>query len=476
MSKLFFWAMNLLVFLLPTYLFRFKIAGLSTNFFEICFLFIFIWWVIEKRYKKREGLKDNFMLTFRQFINQNRLLSYGISLLLMGISLSTVFSPNQLTSLGIVKSWFIIPIALVWMIINTFPENLKLKTQNSKFTFSRQDFESSVKVPRRDVGGSSIASSSIPNFFYHPVSLLKSLAFSGLIVTFISLGYLFNNNLTYDGRLKAFFEHPNHLAMYLAPCLLIIVGHLLSRIESQKNKIFWFVSLFIISIPLYFTYSYGAWMGIVIGGVTLLWGYRRIKTRPESRKAISRKALMILMVFIVIFAFVILTQANSPKFQNIFITQRSSLHSRLMIWRSASYILKNNWLLGIGPGMFQKHYLNYQKYFSPYLEWAVPQPHNIFLAFWLQTGIIGFTGFILILIRFFRAGLKAIHKISKNKKEALTALILMAIMIYTLIHGLVDTLYWKNDLAVTFWVVIALMSIICHQDYLQRKESPPCQK
>lgn len=27
-------------------------------------------------------------------------------------------------------------------------------------------------------------------------------------------------------------------------------------------------------------------------------------------------------------------------------------------------------------------------------------------------------------------------------------------MIYALVHGLVDTTYWKNDLALMFWLII----------------------
>ncbi len=449
MSKLFYWTINLLIFLLPIYLFRFEIAGLPTNFFEIYFLFVFIWWIGEKEYKKHKNSKDDFMLIFHQFINRDRLLFSGISLLLIGVSLSTVFSSNKLTSLGILKSWFIVPIMLVWMIINIFSENLKLKTKKS---------------------------------FYHPVSLLKSLAFSGLIVAFVSLGYLFNGNLTYDGRLKAFFEHPNHLAMYLAPCWLIVYGLWLMTTGKNEKKL-WLSSVILISIPIFFTYSYGAWLGIVAGMSFMLWGLMRIN---RGKKGYKRKKKKWLYGFIVILLIIVvgLIQLNQPKFQNIFTTECSSFHSRLMIWRSASHILEDNWFLGISPGTFQEYYLNYQKYFPPYLEWAVPQPHNIFLAFWLQTGIIGFIGFIVILVWFFRTGLKAIHKISKNKKEALTAyglyssitLTLMAIMTYIIIHGLVDTLYWKNDLAVVFWLIIGLMSIISHQNYSQRKESPLCQK
>jgi len=84
--------------------------------------------------------------------------------------------------------------------------------------------------------------------------------------------------------------------------------------------------------------------------------------------------------------------------------------------------------------------------FEPYPEWAVPQPHNIFLAFWLQTGLIGLVGFIWLIIII----------IFLNYKPKILSFILLYAIIYILIHGLVDTTYWKNDLSVIFWVIIAL--------------------
>jgi len=125
-----------------------------------------------------------------------------------------------------------------------------------------------------------------------------------------------------------------------------------------------------------------------------------------------------------------------------------------MVWQAALKILNNNFILGIGPGMFQEYYLDYQKYFSPYLEWAAPQPHNIFLAFWLQCGIFGLAGFLWLLIRFFKTG----FKLSAIGHRSLV-IGLMAVMVYILVHGLVDATYWKNDLSVIFWLTVVLIEI-----------------
>ena len=130
--------------------------------------------------------------------------------------------------------------------------------------------------------------------------------------------------------------------------------------------------------------------------------------------------------------------------------ERSSLASRLAIWKSAGLMAEKNPLFGIGPGNFQEKYLEYQKYFPPYLEWSAPQPHNIFLAFWLESGLVGLIGFIILLVYFFRDNKKAIE----NNLDL--GILFLAIMIYVLIHGLVDTTYWRNDLAVVFWVVAAM--------------------
>lgn len=140
-----------------------------------------------------------------------------------------------------------------------------------------------------------------------------------------------------------------------------------------------------------------------------------------------------------------------------------------MIWQAALKIGQDHWLLGIGPGLFQKYYLDYQKYFPvPYLEWAVPQPQNLFLAWWLQTGLLGLMGFLWLLVNFFRWALAAwrqkkpsffpLSGTSEGRQPL--ALVLMAVMIYILAHGLVDTTYWKNDLALIFWVVMALSCVV----------------
>jgi O-antigen ligase len=332
----------------------------------------------------------------------------------------------------------------------------------------------------------------------------------------IGLFYTLNNNLTFDGRLRAFYESPNYLAMYLAPGFLFAIYLFIFRkdlwnyadnaennnykIESRKsinpsifhsaaerrnpfitikralhrlnvakgffglpqndknNKLLQETSSFssnikflsmvelqkiqiiillVFAIALFLTKSYGTFSGIVVALVLLL--FRNYKDKKIFIDKNAKKNIHVFSVIILLlFSFV-----SYQKYQQIINSnERSSLHSRLMIWNSSFEMLKDSPVFGIGPGTFQQVYLDYQSHFSvPYLEWAVAEPHNTFLAFYLESGFVGFVGFILILFWFY--------------KRSKTNDIIFLFLIYFLIHGLVDTLYWKNDLAMVFWMMVA---------------------
>ena len=133
------------------------------------------------------------------------------------------------------------------------------------------------------------------------------------------------------------------------------------------------------------------------------------------------------------------------------------MSSRMMIWKSSALMIKNNFIFGIGPGNFQNKYLEYQKYFPPYLEWAVPQSHNLYLAFWLQSGIIGLIGLIGLISTWLK---KTIGEILKNQKNSALLAVSLGIVIYILLHGILDTTYWKNDLALIFWIFLTFNNIL----------------
>lgn len=349
----------LIVLLLPLYLVSFKVGWLPVNVLEIMIGALFIVWLTQKNIRP---LASNIF--------------YPVFLIFLGVTMATWFSDDLITSAGIWKSWFIIPVLFALVVFNT----IRNKDQTKNIIFA--------------------------------------LFLSGAGVALIALWYWLNGNLTYDGRLRAFYLSPNHLAMYLSP-ILILSLYLFPYLKKNTYQIIFSLAFGLIFIIIYLTYSWGAWLGVIAG----LFFIAVIKNK--------KIALILFLAAILIFSL-----------QN-FSSKLPSLKSRLVIWQSSWEIIKDHSLIGIGPGMFQKYYLNYQAKFPPYLEWAVPQPHNLLLAFWLQAGLLGLIGFIWLLFQFLR-------KFNKS------SLIVAAAMICILVHGLVETTYWKNDLSIIFWLLIAL--------------------
>jgi putative inorganic carbon (HCO3(-)) transporter len=254
---------------------------------------------------------------------------------------------------------------------------------------------------------------------------------SALAVALVSLAYLVVGRVSFDQRLAGIFNSPNYLAMYLS------LGILSGLIFFDKKNRIHLGALIIVVVALYFTFSYAAWLALALSLAGVF-----IYQNTEIKKYLG--------VLILVLVLALALQSNSNKLGSLLrLDSRSSLASRVMIWTAAGKIAKDNWLWGIGPGNFQNKYLEYQKYFPPYLEWAVPHPHNLYLNFLLQAGLAGLMGFIWL-----------IYIWSKKFWQSTQSPIKIAslgIVLYVLFHGLVDTTYFKNDLAVIFWLVILLL-------------------
>lgn len=363
------WGICLVVFCLPLYLLRFEVFGIPTTVLEMMLYSLFIIWLFNKS-------KDQLFLR-----SEKKLIFIAIGLIFIGASLATIFSSNLRASAGIWKAWFVDPLLFFIVIISIIKNSEQIR------------------------------------------KIFCSLFLSGTVVAIISLVYLIQGNLDPVGRLQAFYNSPNYLAMYLAPALIIGFG-LWIIAKKQLVKILLITDYLLLVTCLFFTKSFGAWLGIIaaigIGLIIYLF---------KSRKKLAWIILVLTLIVILALGYFALIQ------------RPSSFETRMVIWQKALQVFKTNPILGIGPGTFE----NYA---------GVPQPHNIFLAFLLQTGIVGFIGFIWLLIYFY-------------KKR--TSVVLTMVMTYILVHGLVDTTYWKNDLAIIFWLIIALYYIINHLPYLQRK-------
>ena len=379
----------------PLYLIKTSFFGLPTNLLELLILLNLAIWLCNKPWL---NFKKNLALLPWQLI-----LSLG--LILTGTFVS-IFANNAIViGVGILKGWFVLPLFFAYLLF----EKLENKTQIEKALLA----------------------------FY----------FSTFLVALLCLSYKLIGLVTYDNRLSAFYASPNYLAMCLAPGVLLGFYFSIETFVARKALLEKLLAVFSLSLTLlafFYTYSYGAWLAIFLALIV------------SSFFAFPKKKFLYVLLFLLSFLIVAtLSQLHSQKFSSaVSFSERSSLSSRLMIWQVAEKILLENPLWGIGPGNFQTKYLSLQPLFPPYLEWAVPEPHNLLLAFWLQAGLFGLIGFIFLLLFIFQTILR-----KPQVKEFSLDFFFLAFFLYTILHGLVDTPFWKNDLAFFFWIFLALFAV-----------------
>lgn len=317
----------------------------------------------------------------------------GAALMCLGVLIATIAGDDLRAGFGVLKGWFVMPILfglVVWM---------------------------------RGAQQRATAKLYLGTYFVSAVS-----------VSVIALFYYLIGELTYDGRLRGFYTSPNYLALYISPAIFFLY-----YLNDLRGRWRWITSggVVIIASALYFTNSFSAWLAI--GGAFVVTAF-----------FLQRKKRVLVISVALLGLALILLQVNGQKIADLReVPERSSVASRLMIYKSAVMIGRDHIVVGITPNTFQDHYLEYQKHFPPYLEWAVPQPHNLYLAFWLQGGLLGLLGLLTVLWWFYG---RMYVFIKKNASVAF----LVASVTSILLYGLSDTPYWKNDLAFVFWLLIAV--------------------
>lgn len=391
------WSLYLSIVLSPLYQIRFSVGFIATNVLDVLLGVSIVFHVVALLGSSES--KQNARNIFRG----HTLFWTGCLFLFVGLVTSFTITPTSV-GLGILKSWFFLPFAAV--------------------------------VLHRVL------------FLGRTQELLKAVIAGTLATVFGGLVYFFSGTLTYDGRLSAFFLSPNHLAMAIAPGI-VLVWFLWARNTqnySSRRALAILASALCIFV-LFQTRSAGAVAGVCVSTIA---GEVLLAQAANKRKIVIAALFMILVMGI--FAWVFRSNIES-----IFsLDNRTSLASRLMIWRSALHIARDHPIVGIGPGNFQSRYLEYQSFYSPYLEWAVPQPHNLFLAFWLQTGVAGVVGFFLMLLFILFRIREALLSRTYNEAQR-TQIAALAAILCVLVHGLVDTPIWKNDLSLVWWCLMVCL-------------------
>lgn len=332
--------------------------------------------------------------------------AFASILLFFGVISSAVMNGMDREALGAIKSWFLFPMLFSWLVFTS--------------GFTEHDSWRAIR------------------FWFSVIALFaaSSLLFPGF------------SDETYDGRLRSVFPSPNHFGFFLEYGTILGVGLMVFLKKDRIALPLLILSEAAVVSALLLTRSDGAILSAAIGSLIVLVA----ATFPMR---ISRRIFFdgtIVFFSLLLFLFVSIDRDAVGNG-----TSRDSFSSRVMVWNASFRMISDRPISGVGPRNFQEEYLALQPEFPRYLEWAVPHPHNIFLSFWLFAGMAGFLGFLLLLGSLLRRAIRETFPVAGT--ATIFPGLLLALLSAFLVHGTVDTPYFRNDLTYAFWAVAALVLI-----------------
>jgi len=400
----------LIVLFLPTYLIRFKILSIPFTLLEGMILLLFLIWLV-KLYRAKIKINFNFLKPA-----SNNIIPFSfrwpIILFLLSATIAVFISDNQLSAMGIWKAYFIEPLLFLIVLIYTVKNKQQIK-----------------------------------NLIYCLGLLTIAIGFLAMVQKFTGL---FIDNPFWQAeatrRVTTFFSYPNAAALLVAPIIILAIGSLLTD-KKITCLILNILAIVLGSLTLFWVKSTGAILGLLAGLVFLLIYYK--KTRIITSILVGLLIILTLTLTASPYNFQNIKKQLAPHRLGLVAT---SLEIRINQWQEVWQMLKDNPLAGAGLA-------NYQNKIKPYHQYDFIEiylyPHNLFLNFWSELGLLGLVSFVWLIIIFFIYAFRSL----KKSVDKLLGLTIIAAMLTLLIHGLVDVPYFKNDLAILFWIIVGLLII-----------------
>ncbi|MEM9807693.1 MAG: IctB family putative bicarbonate transporter [Cyanobacteria bacterium P01_D01_bin.56] len=265
------------------------------------------------------------------------------------------------------------------------------------------------------------------------------------------------SNLAGTTRVYSYLGNPNLLAGYLVPAVMLS-GAAVFAWSRWTPKLLAIVALLVNTACLVLTFSRGGWLGFVAGGfalLVLLVQFWSIRFNPFWQ----RWALPLLMGGSVAFL-VLAVSALAPlrdRVMSIFAGRSDSSNNfRINVWIAVIDMIKDRPFLGIGPGndAFNKVYPLYQQ-----PRYTALSAYSVILEIAVEAGLIGLAIFFWLLTVTFGQGWRQLqHLREQQSRQGYWLIAALATMVGMLVHGLVDTIWYRPQVSILWWLMLALVA------------------
>ncbi|MFA5410936.1 MAG: O-antigen ligase family protein [Candidatus Omnitrophota bacterium] len=265
-----------------------------------------------------------------------------------------------------------------------------------------------------------IAPNNIKKIFYALYLCAAAVCLFGFLEIFTKTNIIYTKLLYNDyyerciqqGRMMSTLIHPNILGAYLVASLPL--AHYFYKHGSSLNarRIKLFIFLLIIT-ALILTFSRGTYIAILL--TVTVW----LILKKEARWAFFLWALVLFFSFI--FSFFSLHWEFRRLCLREFWVYITYGYHRLAQYSVTFSMLKAHPFVGIGLQ-------HYRPLFNVYSSWRLPYevmiPDSIYLMHLAETGLVGLSGFILLLLSFFKEIRLTYRRLSGDNKALFLAIIL----------------------------------------------------
>ena len=237
------------------------------------------------------------------------------------------------------------------------------------------------------------------------------------------------------GRIYSTFGNPNVFGEYLLMVMPITFGLMLKAASANRKTVY--LGVFVLqAVCMILTYSRGCWIGIALSMAVMI--------------VFTRRKLTSLMVFAVLLAPLFIPETIMQRLMSIGNVADTSTSYRVYIWQGTIRMLKDFWYCGVGIGeaAFGNVYPSYSLNAV-----SAPHAHNLYLHILSETGILGMSTVIALIVLFYKYISCAAIKNPENKVIAVS---LGAAMIGYLAQGMFDNVWYNYRIYFFFFVVLAL--------------------
>jgi putative inorganic carbon (hco3(-)) transporter len=246
----------------------------------------------------------------------------------------------------------------------------------------------------------------------------------------------FQNTVHFGAPPSAIYTSSNAVAMFLEPPAAFAIGLILFA-DERRDRLMALAWAMVLVVAFVLTFSRGAYLALALFGVLTV-----ITVRPDLR----RPLLIVGIAAAVIVLLTVMVASTTPLMRSRFsyVALNYTVQTRAAIFTATLSIIAAHPILGVGLGGYVYNLHGFPEIY----------PHDVYMTFWVELGLLGLLAFLYIFVRLGVSAWRTLSDASGFEKALLWGVVGTVVM--WAIHGIVDSPYWKNDMAVEFWLVVAI--------------------